>query len=113
MDADTAAFARRLSDQGYAILDLGDPGRRLCDRVVAETDPLFAGGKSRVQDAWRRSRAVRSLASLPLIARRLSQVYGRRAFPFQTLNFQRGSQQHVHADTIHFHSEPAGFMCGV
>jgi ectoine hydroxylase-related dioxygenase (phytanoyl-CoA dioxygenase family) len=56
---------------------------------------------------------VRALANSPVVSRLLSAVYGRRAFPFQTLNFQRGSQQDVHADTIHFHSEPGGFMCGV
>jgi hypothetical protein len=112
-DAATADCARSLSARGYAVIDLGDEGRRLCDRAVAETEPYFTGGKTRVQDAWRRGGAVRALASLKTLSGTLSAVYGRRAFPFQTLNFQRGSQQGVHADTIHFHSEPAGFMCGV
>src|SRR6185295_7491231 len=39
-------------------------------------------------------------------------LYGRNPFPFQTLNFLRGSQQRVHSDTIHFNSKPARFMCG-
>jgi ectoine hydroxylase-related dioxygenase (phytanoyl-CoA dioxygenase family) len=95
------------------MIDLGDEARTLCDRAVAETEPSFAGGKARVQDAWRRCPSVRALANSPVVSRLLSAVYGRRAFPFQTLNFQRGSQQDVHTDTIHFHSEPGGFMCGV
>ena len=102
-----------MNERGYAVIDLGPDAERLCDQAVAETEPYFEGGKNRVQDAWRRSPAVRALASLPSVSRLLGAVYGRRAFPFQTLNFQRGSQQDVHADTIHFHSEPAGFMCGV
>jgi hypothetical protein len=112
-DAATIAFARDLSQRGYAVIDLDEGVEGLCDQVVRETEPYFKAGKVRVQDAWRRSEAVRELASLPRLVRLLSDVYGRRAFPFQTLNFQRGSQQHVHADTIHFHSEPSGFMCGV
>jgi hypothetical protein len=112
-DAETAQVARSLSERGYAVIDLGADAKRLCDQAVAETEPYFENGKTRVQDAWRRGPAVRALASLPKLGRLLSAVYGRRAFPFQTLNFQRGSQQGVHADTIHFHSEPAGFMCGV
>ena len=112
-DAQTAEFASSLSERGYAVIDLGDEARDLCDRAVAETEPYFEDGVTRVQDAWRRGPAVRALACLPRLNALLSAVYGRRGFPFQTLNFQRGSQQGVHADTIHFHSEPGGFMCGV
>jgi hypothetical protein len=112
-DPETLEFARALSERGYAVIDLGDAARNLCDRAVAETEPYFSDGMTRVQDAWRRSPAVRALAGLERLSAMLGAAYGRRAFPFQTLNFQRGSQQGVHADTIHFHSEPAGFMCGV
>src|SRR5439155_739227 len=40
-------------------------------------------------------------------------MYGRRAFPFQTLNFPVGTQQHFHSDSVHFSSVPERFMCGV
>jgi ectoine hydroxylase-related dioxygenase (phytanoyl-CoA dioxygenase family) len=43
----------------------------------------------------------------------LGAAYGRRPFAFQTLNFQRGTQQVLHSDAIHFHSAPERFMCGV
>jgi len=112
-DAQTTELAQALHERGYAVIDLGETAISLCDRAVAETEDYFKDGNVRVQDAWRRSPAVRALANLPKLTDMLSAVYGRRAFPFQTLNFQRGSQQGAHADTIHFHSEPAGFMCGV
>jgi hypothetical protein len=113
-DEATTAFARDLRDYGIAIVDLDERWNALCDRAVAETDGYFAGGDTyRVQDAWRRQPAVRALATYPKLLALLGAVYGRRPFPFQTLNFQCGSQQAIHADTIHFHSEPAGFMCGV
>jgi hypothetical protein len=112
-DPETEAFGLALRERGYAVIDLGPEARALCDKAVAETEPYFQDGMTRVQDAWRRGPAVRALAGLPRLRAMLGAVYGREAFPFQTLNFRRGSQQNVHADTIHFHSEPAGFMCGV
>ena len=113
-DAETVAFCTALADDGLATLDLGEAGRALCDRVVAETDPYFAQGEvGRVQDAWLRSKAVQRLATHPKVMGMLAAAYGRQPFAFQTLNFQRGTQQAVHSDTIHFHSEPQRFMCGV
>lgn len=112
-DAETRAFARSLAADGVARIDLGEEGRALCDRVVADTEGYFAKGSTRVQDAWLRSRAVRRLATLPKVRRLLEAAFGRSAFAFQTLNFQKGTQQETHADAIHFHSEPARFMCGV
>lgn len=114
-DAETGGFIRSLAEKGYALVDLGDEARALCDRAVADTDPHFARrpGANRIQDAWLRSPAVKRLAAWPRIGRLLEAAYGRRAFPFQTLNFLRGSQQGLHPDTIHFHSVPERFMCGV
>jgi hypothetical protein len=108
------AFGRELARDGLARLDLGEEGRALCDAVTAEVEPTFADPKVyRIQDAWLRHDSVRRLATLPKIVDLLSLVYGRPAFPFQTLNFKRGSQQGLHSDAVHFHAEPALFMCGV
>ena len=72
-----------------------------------------AKGGLRVQDAWQQVEAVKQLALQPLVLEILECVYGRQPFAFQTLNFPVGTQQHLHSDAVHFHSEPAGFMCGV
>ena len=56
---------------------------------------------------------MRRLAAHPKIRRLLQAAYGRRPFAFQTLNFRRGSQQNLHSDTVHFNTEPQGFMAGV
>ena len=106
-------FVTDLHRDGVAIIDLGEEGRALCDRVVAETEPYFVPGIRRAQDTWRRSAAVRALSNLPLIDQLLALAYGRKPFAFQTLNFLVGSEQHAHADAVHFHSEPQRFMCGV
>ncbi len=113
-DPETVAFCTTLAERGLATLDLGEEGRALCDQAVAETDPYFAQGHvGRVQDAWLRCKAVRRLATYPKVTAMLATAYGRQPFAFQTLNFQHGTQQAVHSDTIHFHSEPERFMCGV
>ena len=111
---DERAFAEAMARDGAAKLELGADVLAICDQAIAETDPLFENDrKSRVPDAWLRSRAVRRLACRPEIRRLLRAAYGREPFAFQTLNFRRGTEQALHSDTIHFNSEPAGFMCGV
>ncbi len=86
---------------------------KLVDAAVSETDLYFKQGVTRVQDAWREAPAVKALATHPKVMRFLDAAYGRKPFAFQTLNFQRGSQQSLHSDAFHFHSEPPRFMCGV
>lgn len=113
LDPAAADFAGALARDGVAIVDLGEAFAALCDQAVAQTDPYFDAGAERVQDAWRRSPAIRALAANAEIRRLLQAAYGRRPFPFQTLNFLRGTEQHLHADTMHFSSAPERFMCGV
>jgi hypothetical protein len=113
-DARTERFIRSMAETGGAVLDLGDEAKALCDQAATETDFYFSDGKThRVQDSWIESRAVRRLARLPQVRKALKAAYGRKPFAFQTLNFLRGSQQHLHSDTVHFSSQPERFMCGV
>jgi ectoine hydroxylase-related dioxygenase (phytanoyl-CoA dioxygenase family) len=113
LDPETETFIRDLARDGFAAVDLGDAARALCDQAITETEGFFEPGITRVQDAWYQSQAVRRLAVWPQMRRLLKAAYGRDPFPFQTLNFRQGSQQSIHSDTIHFHSQPERFMCGV
>jgi len=114
-----ADLARQYSESGYAVLDdVLDEGE--CRRIIDDVAPLYRddepeGPRSRyrVQDAWRERPSVKALASHPRILEVLETLYGRRPIPFQTLNFRYGTQQPAHADSLHFHSTPRGFMCGV
>jgi hypothetical protein len=67
----------------------------------------------RIQDAWTFNDNVRRLATNQKIIDILSRLFGRQAWPFQTLNFPVGTQQHFHTDSVHFSSIPERFMCGV
>lgn len=106
--------ARQYREDGLLILDFDDDRTlKLCDRVIEDLSGPFGKGVHRIQDAWRVSQPVRDLASHPRVLRLLAALYGRRAFPFQTLNFEHGSEQSVHSDATHFFSLPPDFMCGV
>jgi hypothetical protein len=101
------------SEKGYAIIDLDtDRFEEISSQIIRDVDPLYREGH-RVQDAWRTSETVRSIACNHQIIETLSLLYGRAAFPFQTLNFDVGTQQKTHSDTIHFHCFPERFMAGV
>ncbi|MEO1015860.1 MAG: phytanoyl-CoA dioxygenase family protein [Pseudomonadota bacterium] len=104
--------AGRLRRDGFLLKDFRFAESDLAAAADA-TRAIGAAGHIRAQDLWRRDQAVRRIASHPPLLQFLSRLYGRRAFPFQTLNFVRGSQQKPHSDTMHFSSEPAHFMCGV
>jgi ectoine hydroxylase-related dioxygenase (phytanoyl-CoA dioxygenase family) len=66
-----------------------------------------------MQDAWTISTNIKKIATFPQMLQVLRALYNRRPMPFQTLNFPRGTEQKIHADNIHFNSEPFGLMCGV
>lgn len=113
-----------LHERGFAVIDFPDDQlEQRLDRIKAylanhfgldDSEPHSAkAANQRVQDAWIYNEDIRAIAGNPNILDLLSKLYGRRAFPFQTLNFPVGTQQHLHSDSIHFSSIPERFMCGV
>lgn len=125
LDEREREIAQSLHDKGYAVIDFPDPdiGARI-DRIKTQLAPLYsvdladpvsikARGDNRLQDAWKFNPDIKAIAANPVVLALLSKLYGRQAFPFQTLNFPVGTQQHLHSDSIHFSSIPERFMCGV
>ena len=114
-----------LNRDGYAVFDFPDSDidSRIA-RIRARFAPEFGINDAdpdadktpavgRIQDGWQVDEDVRAIASNDAVIALLSKLYGRRAFPFQTLNFPVGTQQHAHTDIVHFSSIPERFMCGV
>ena len=64
-------------------------------------------------NAWKREPIARDFACRGDVLALLKFLYGRNPVPYQTLNFQVGTEQRVHQDSIHFNSVPARFMSGV
>lgn len=119
------AIARDLNTHGFAVFDFPDPeiDARI-ERIQTNLGPRFdipfsnpaadkTRGERRVQDAWQFDDDVRAIASNRRVLDLLGKLYGRAAFPFQTLNFPVGTQQAVHSDSVHFSSLPERFMCGI
>ncbi|RQW37011.1 phytanoyl-CoA dioxygenase [Novosphingobium sp. LASN5T] len=114
-----------LHEKGYAVIDFPDTelDARI-ERVKADLGPRYGinfddldsdkkHAERRIQDAWVFSEDVRAIAANQAILDLLSKLWGRRAFPFQTLNFPVGTEQAAHSDAVHFSSLPERFMCGV
>lgn len=118
-------IARDLNTHGFAVFDFPDPDiDARIERIQANLGPRFnipfedpaadkTRGERRIQDAWKHDDDVRAIASNSQVLGLLSKLYGRAAFPFQTLNFPVSTQQAVHSDSVHFSSLPERFMCGV
>jgi hypothetical protein len=119
---ETMEVARNLRENGFAVIDFPDPDfDRSADTVIRTLDPKYDWNgwrkgtipNLRVQDAWQTVPEVKQIACNAKVQALLSDLYGRRAFPFQTLNFPVGTQQHFHTDSVHFSCCPERFMCGV
>lgn len=118
-------IALDLHRNGYAIIDFQDVEKEArFERIKANLAPRYnidfddpeadkTKGERRIQDAWTFDEDVKAIAANASIMDLLSKLYGRQAFPFQTLNFPVGTQQDLHSDSIHFSSIPERFMCGV
>lgn len=124
-DPQLKMIATQLSTQGFAVIDLElDDFETTAESIKSNLGKHFSdeawercrhgvGGNLRVQDAWRFDEDVKRLACNPPLLKLLEKLYGRKAYPFQTLNFPVGTEQHFHSDSLHFSSNPERFMCGV
>jgi hypothetical protein len=124
-DAETQRVARDLARDGFAVIEFPDADfDRIAEDIKANLKDRYDwdfyrqtghanGDGLRLQDAWYFDANVKRIACNEEIIALLSRLYGRRAWPFQTLNFPVGTQQHYHTDSVHFSSIPERFMCGV
>ena len=121
---ETLRIAKDLNSFGYAVFPLKKYDSKFEEYSKGIMNDFHArfdwqGWKAsdtvslRIQDAWRFDYRVRYFACLPMVLNLLENLYGRKAIPFQTLNFPVGTQQSLHSDHIHFNSMPERFMCGV
>ncbi len=119
------AFVKEYADNGFVVIDpkIDDLVIEGLKRGLSHSfDELLTQSKqqklpanliNRIQDAWTFNEHVKEIAASQYIMDKLRLLYRRRPIPFQTLNFNVGTQQRTHSDMIHFSSMPERFMCGV
>ena len=117
-DAETRRIATDLHENGYAVLRFPDAEfearaegikRRLASHFDFDTWRARGWARNeglRLMDAWTFDADVRAIACNRRIMDMLTAMFGRRAWPFQTLNFPVSTQQHFHSDSVHFSSIP-------
>ncbi len=109
------AVARQFNEQGFVVIkNVIDPA--LADTAVAKLSQEkyhYSHKEPRQKQAWKGIEEVKKISTNKLILDTLRTLYGREPIPFQTINFKYGSNQKTHSDSIHFHSMPERFMCGV
>lgn len=108
---------RRFAQDGYFTLHTDLPPAVLDRAAQAIRQLCYAPDGSlqhaRIMDAWLVEESFRQIAIAEKVLYYLRLFYQREPIPFQTLNFPVGTEQKTHSDTIHFHSYPPRYMCGV
>jgi len=110
-------------EKGYLIIDL-----ELDEEFIAEinndVETILSGGNftdqkiyeyndhSRLFELWKKSIAIRKLATNKKMMNTLRMLYDKEPFPFGTINFTNPTSQPLHSDIIHFNSYPAKWMVG-
>lgn len=112
-------------ENGYLVIDLNLENYEI-DEIVNDTyeallnkettyhaDHYQYTDSKRVFEYWKKSLPVAKLTMNKKILETLKFLYGKKPYPFSTINFIKGSNQPLHSDTIHFHTIPHLWMVGV
>lgn len=109
-------LVRRFHEDGVAVCRGLVPAALVAAAREAAATEFARSGRTterKIDGAWRTSSALRAVAVEPAVLQLVEFLHGRRTIPFQTLTFRCGSEQAVHADSVHFDTIPSGWMCGV
>jgi hypothetical protein len=106
------------NEHGYVIIDyeLNNDTINLALNQLSglyKNDSVNYNENNRIQNGWSKSSAVYDIACDNRVIEICNLIFGKKSFPFQTLNFDKGTQQLPHSDYIHFASSNHNGMCGV
>lgn len=116
-------IAKKYHEDGYVVLDL-NLDDIFIDNLIKDVHHYVSIDEANRQkeyeytesprpfQLWKKSKYVKDLCLNKKTMNTLNFLYGRKAFPFSTINFLKGTEQPLHSDTIHFHSIPQLWMVG-
>ena len=113
--------SEKLAQDGFCVIDfpldnIESVSNSLIDKLEIHFKEESVDGKIHPRQRLQNGidvEEVNLIAGNKRIIEILSNVYGKKAFPFQTLNFPAGTEQPSHSDHVHFDSIPKRFMAGV
>lgn len=103
-------------DNGYLIAekyfseDQVDAINRDIEGLINNQEIVYNYTGRKLFNAFRHSDMIRKIVYDKGLTNILSFVLGRKVFPFQTINFQYGSEQEAHSDSIHMTTFPKGYL---
>ena len=118
-------MCRYYHENGYLIIDLNltdeeiqpivdDMYKSLEDEnTIFHAEHYQYTESKRIFELWKESDSIAKLCVNKKVMDVLEVLYNREPYPFSTINFIKGSNQPLHSDVIHFHSNPPLWMCGV
>jgi len=101
------SLKQQFDDNGYVVLDWVYSFEAI-NSILSDLDGKyrydseFYNLNNRIEGAYRISEGVNELACDLRILETLQFLLGGKFFPFQTLNFERGTEQNLHSDWYHF-----------
>ena len=111
------SYAKAMNCDGYAVINADQlfSTTNYVDTLVKEIRKKFQKRDipKRIQDLNNSVSMIDQFNNHPKLIELLEYLYGRKPFPFQTLHFTKGTEQHFHSDATHFNSIPERYMCGV
>jgi ectoine hydroxylase len=105
-------------DQGFIILEGFFNAEKVAE-INQEVDEMIAKKvvgfhpSGRIMFAYRQSQLMKEIVSHPEIVQLLSFLLGKKAQPFQSINFINGSEQKPHSDSIHMTTYPLGYLAAI
>ncbi len=107
------------SDKGYAILENFYSSKEV-DDINREIEYIkehqlthYQTNSKKLMFAVRASQSLHDTVNNNNIQSILSMLLGREVRLFQSINFEEGSQQHTHSDSVHMTTHPLGYLIAI
>ncbi len=68
---------------------------------------------NRLINLFKKNEEINTVFRDPRLLQIVSFILGRKALPYQTINFLKSASQAAHSDSVHLTTEPAGYLAGV
>lgn len=107
------------SGQGYAILDQFFSHQEVetmqseIDKIKEKNLAQYQVNSKKLMFAVRQSDVLLNTVNNPKINQILSLLLGREVQLFQSINFEEGSQQKTHSDSVHMTTYPLGYLIAI